>query len=76
MPTIAQFGSVKIEMYPGDHLPPHFHLRGPNSRAMVGIDTLTVLRGRADRRDLAEVLAWAAANRALLHSEWSRLNER
>lgn len=56
MPTIAVLRNAKIEMFADDHPPPHFHLRGPNSRAMVRLDTLTVLRGTCDRRDLAEAV--------------------
>ncbi|CAO3451823.1 hypothetical protein [Azospirillum argentinense] len=76
MPTIAMLTNAKIEMYAGDHVPPHFHLRGPNSNAMVRLDTLTVLRGRYDRRDLVEAVAWAREHMDHLSAEWSRLNER
>lgn len=76
MPTVAVLTNAKIAMYAGDHVPPHFHLRGPNSNAQIRLDTLTVLRGKADRRDLAEAVAWARANLSLLQTEWSRLNER
>lgn len=76
MPTVTLLTNAKITMYGDDHVPPHFHLRGPNSNAQIRLDTLTVLRGTADRRDLAEAVAWAKANLPLLHAEWSRLNER
>jgi hypothetical protein len=38
--------------------------------------TLSVMRGKYSRRDLIEAVAWAEGNLALLHAEWSRLNER
>jgi hypothetical protein len=58
--------------------PPHFHLKGPNSRGSVEIVTLEVIAGKASKTDLAEVKAWAAKpeNLAVLVSEWRRLNER
>ena len=58
--------------------PPHFHLRGPDSRASVDMVTLEVIAGKASKKDLAEVKEWAAKpeNLALLVSEWRRLNER
>jgi hypothetical protein len=76
MPTITTLSNARILMFFGDHAPPHFHLKGPNSKALVRIDTLAVLRGYADRGDLAEAIAWARANADLLSAEWSRLNER
>lgn len=75
MPTIAMLTNAKVQMFADDHVPPHFHLFGPQSNAMIRLDDLTILRGRADPRDLREAREWAAANRALLAAEWSRLNE-
>jgi hypothetical protein len=74
----APLSNCKIYIYPGDHNPPHFHLRGPDSRALLDIVSLEVLAGKASKKDLAEVRAWAAKpeNLALLVSEWRRLNER
>jgi hypothetical protein len=74
----APLSNCKIYIYPGDHNPPHFHLRGPDSRASLDIVSLEVLAGKASKKDLAEVRAWAATpeNLALLVLEWRRLNER
>jgi len=74
----APLSNCKIYIYPGDHNPPHFHLRSPNSKALVDIATLEVIAGKASRRDLAEAKEWAQKpeNLAALVSEWRRLNER
>jgi hypothetical protein len=74
----APLSNCKIYIYPGDHNSPHFHLKGPNSKALVDIVTLEVIAGRASRKDLAEAKEWAAKpeNLAVLVSEWRRLNER
>ena len=74
----APLRNCKIYIYPADHNPPHFHLRGPNSRALVDIVSLEVIAGKASRKDLAEVRQWAEKpeNLAVLVSEWRRLNER
>jgi hypothetical protein len=74
----APLTNCKIYVYPGDHNPPHFHLRGPGSRASVDMVTLEVIAGKASKKDLAEVKEWAAKpeNLAVLVSEWRRLNER
>lgn len=74
----APLTNCKIYIYPGDHNPPHFHLKGPDSRASVNLITLEVMAGKASKKDLAEVKEWAAKaeNLAILVSEWRRLNER
>jgi hypothetical protein len=74
----APLSNCKIYIYSADHNPPHFHLRGPNSRALVDIVSLEVIAGKASRKDLAEVREWAEKpeNLAVLVSEWRRLNER
>ena len=78
MPEIVRLTNSKICMYADDHLPPHFHLRGPGWQASVDLTTLAVTAGRVPRRDLEEALRWVrvAENRALLSFEWRRLNER
>lgn len=74
----APFSNCKIYIYPGDHSPPHFHIRGPDSRASIDMVSLEVIAGKASRKDLADVREWAAnpQNLAVLVSEWRRLNER
>ena len=74
----ALLSNCKVHIYPGDHNPPHFHLRGPDSRASVEIMSMEIIAGKASKRDLAEIKEWAAKpeNLALLVSEWRRLNER
>ncbi|WP_414645102.1 DUF4160 domain-containing protein [Bradyrhizobium sp.] len=74
----APLTNCKIYIYPGDHNPPHFHLKGPDSRASVNLVTLEVMAGKASKKDLAEVREWAAKpeNLAVLVLEWRRLNER
>lgn len=74
----AALSNCKIYIYPGDHNPPHFHIRGPDSKALIDIVTLELLAGKASRRDLVEAREWASKpeNLAILVSEWRRLNER
>lgn len=75
MPTLARLSQSTITMYAADHLPPHFHVRLHDGReALVEIATLTVLRGSAAKRELAEALQWAAANQGLLQTRWKELN--
>ena len=78
MPEIVRLSNSKICIFPGDHAPPHFHLKGPDWMASIEITSLELLKGKAPRGDLEEALQWAtiSENSALLASEWRRLNER
>ena len=79
MPEIARLSNCVICLYArGEHPPPHFHLRGPNSRCSIDLVTLEIIKGHCDRKDLTEALAWVAIpeNGAALIAEWRRLNER
>jgi uncharacterized protein DUF4160 len=49
---------------------------GPNTNAVIDIETLRVTRGTYTRRDLAEAIAWAANNQGLLQAKWREINER
>ena len=73
--TWVDWSNASLTMYAADHLPQHFHVRMNDGReALVEIATLAVLAGRVSLRELAEALAWAAANQALLHAKWKELN--
>jgi len=60
-----------IQMYYGDHDPPHFHVRYAEQRALIDIESLTVLRGQLSARALSLVQEWAKLNEALIE-DWNR----
>jgi Domain of unknown function (DUF4160) len=70
MPRLMRFSSSEIAMFFADHNPPHFHVLGREGAAQVLIDTPEVIAS-SGRIDLAEALAWAAENRALLEEKWA-----
>ena len=74
MPTLVRIGNLKIQVFADDHNPPHFHVVTPGHEALVGLATLTVLRGEIRRRDLDAALEWVRENRETVASEWERLN--
>lgn len=76
MPTVQRLSRVTLYVYADDHVPPHFHMRGQNSNALVDIESLQVIKGRYDRHDYAEAVAWASRNQDVLRQIWSDLNER
>lgn len=76
MPTVKRFDRCRIEMYFGDHAPPHFHvITRSDEKAVYLIETLALWAGEADPRDTAEALAWASVNRAELIARWRLYSE-
>ena len=57
-------------MFHSDHAPPHFHVRYGDHRALVAIETLTVLRGKISPRALGLVVEWAARHERELMEDW------
>jgi len=62
VPEICRFYGIVIAMFFDDHEPPHFHVRSGSHRAIIGLDTLDVLRGQLPPRALGLVKEWAAAH--------------
>jgi len=76
MPTVRRFNRRRIEMYFGDHPPPHFHVITRSDEAAVFlIETLARWAGEADPRNTEEALAWAAFNRPELWARWQQYSE-
>ena len=43
MPEISRFFGIIVAMFYNDHAPPHFHVRYAGERALIGLETLSVL---------------------------------
>jgi Domain of unknown function (DUF4160) len=61
VPVVAIVDAVKIEFYPDEHSPPHFHARYAEFVARMEIRTSRVLPGSLPPAKLNRVLSWAAA---------------
>lgn len=57
-------------MFYNDHAPPHFHARYGEQRAIIAIDSLTVLSGRLSPRVLGLVMEWGAQHQDELREDW------
>jgi len=56
--------------------PPHFHIvTTSNERISVVIESLAVLAGTADSRDVTVALTWAKTNRDTLRRLWREYSE-
>ena len=60
MREVSRFNGIVIEMEIGDTPPAHFHVSHGGAVALIGIDDLTVLKGRLPPRALDLVLKWAS----------------
>jgi hypothetical protein len=70
MPEISRFFGTVIAMYYNDHPPPHFHVRYGEQKAIIGIDSLSIIEGELSRRVLGLVTEWAAEHREELVENW------
>jgi len=70
MPTISRFYGILIQMYFGDHAPPHFHALYAEFEAVIDIRTFEVIRGELPSRAMALVLEWAQQHRIDLLEDW------
>ncbi|MGD0629609.1 MAG: DUF4160 domain-containing protein [Terracidiphilus sp.] len=70
MPTISRFYGILIQMYFGDHAPPHFHALYAEFEALIDIRTFDVIRGELPGRAMALVLEWSQLHREELMRDW------
>ena len=71
MPEISRFFGIIIAMYYDDHEPPHFHVRYGEDKAIISIDTLSILQGRLSPRAIGLVTEWAARHQHELREDWN-----
>lgn len=72
MPEISRFYGIVVQMYFGDHLPPHFHARYAGLSAKIDIDALSVLEGSLPARALGLVIEWAALHQQELREAFQK----
>lgn len=73
MPRISTFFGIAIEMYYGDHPPPHFHARHGGETAKIEIATGALMRGSLSPRALRLVREWVAEHRDELEDNFERV---
>jgi hypothetical protein len=75
MPTVAIIAGVKIQFYPDEHPPPHFHARIAEFVAQVRIEPVEVLRGSLPANKVRDVLDWAGQHQVELMRVWNDMAE-
>jgi uncharacterized protein DUF4160 len=77
-PVVAIVDGVKVAFCANEHPPAHFHASIAEHRAVIAIDSLTIVAGRLPAAKRAKVLAWAATRKDELRArfEAARAHER
>lgn len=75
MPEVSRFLGIIISMYYNDHPPPHFHARYGNQKAIISIETLSLLEGKLSPRVLGLVIEWASIHQGELLQNWQFARE-
>jgi len=70
MPTISIFWGILIQMYWGEHLPPHFHCKYGEYKCSININTIELLKGEMPKRTLNGILEWAKIHQQELLDNW------
>jgi hypothetical protein len=66
MPTIKIIDGVKINIYNGDHRPPHIHAVYNEFETLITIERGEVFAGDMPEKQLRKVVKWLETN-----SEWA-----
>ena len=72
MPEVSRFYGIVIQIYYGDHPPPHFHALYAGEVAKIAIETLQVIDGSIPKRALALVLDWTSIHQQELLEAFNR----
>jgi hypothetical protein len=72
MPTLAVVDGVRIQFYPDDHPPPHFHVEFAEYRAAFSIQTLRIVKGTLPDPKRRAVVDWATPRRSVLLATFVR----
>lgn len=59
-------------MFHNEHNPPHFHVKYNEYRALISINTLSVITGELPPRALGLTVEWAMSHRRELLEQWQK----
>ncbi len=72
MPELSRFYGIVIQMYYGDHPPPHFHALYADRKAIVDIESLAFIDGNLTARARGMVIEWATLHQDQLREAFRR----
>ena len=74
MPTIELLDGIKINIYPNEHPPPHFHAIYAEYEALIRIDDLEIEKGRLPSKQYKKVKKWAIGYQDALNKIFNQFN--
>jgi len=72
MPELSRFYGIIIRMYFDDHSPPHFHAFYAEYEAVIGIESLNILKGQLPARAHGLTIEWAQKHQDELKAAWDK----
>ncbi len=75
MPELCRFYGIIIQIHFREHPPAHFHALYGDNQAVIGIETLEVLKGFLPTKEQRLVLRWASLHQAELRVAWERAQD-
>ncbi len=70
---VDRINGLKIEIYPNEHPPPHFHIKGPGINVSFNILTCEILKGSLDRKLKKKIEYFHRLRKNKLIEVWNKL---
>jgi hypothetical protein len=74
MPTIEIIDGIKINLYPNEHLPPHFHAIYGEYEALILISNIEIEKGELPNNQYKKIKKWALKNQNFLNDLFIQFN--
>ena len=75
MGEIFRFKNLKFKIWSNDHHPPHVHVYGPESHAIVILDNLEIVRSEGfSEKDLKIILQQVFIRRIKILEKWEQIH--
>jgi Domain of unknown function (DUF4160) len=70
---LEKIGGLKIEIYPNEHPPPHFHVKSNDFNISIDILTGEILKGKLENNAAKKIKYYHMLHKAKLIEAWNRL---
>ena len=70
---VEKIRGMKIEIYPKEHAPPHFHVKTPSFSASFRIDDCSILSGEIPSNQYNKIRYWHKLSKLRLIDEWNTM---
>jgi len=74
MPTIEILDGIKINIYPNEHQPPHFHAIYAEHEALIRIADLEIEKGGLTKKQYKKIKKWAIEHKKSIYEIFIQFN--